>query len=71
MITKEQIDAWFADKEKLLVEAVSRLVSIGSVEGTLSDFSTSTCGENEKAFSVRATSCSGLSQNPLPSPPRA
>ena len=33
MITKEQIDAWFADKEKLLVEAVSRLVSIDSVEG--------------------------------------
>ena len=33
MITKEQIDVWFADKEKLLVEAVSRLVSIDSVEG--------------------------------------
>ena len=33
MITKEQIDTYFADKEKLLVEAVSRLVSIDSVEG--------------------------------------
>lgn len=28
MIGKEQIDAYFADKEGLLVEAVSRLVSI-------------------------------------------
>ena len=34
MITKEQIEAYFADKEKLLVDAVSRLVSIDSVEGT-------------------------------------
>ena len=33
MINKEQIEAYFADKEKLLVEAVSRLVSIDSVEG--------------------------------------
>ena len=33
MIGKEQIDAYFADKEGLLVEAVSRLVSIDSVEG--------------------------------------
>ncbi len=33
MITKEQIEAYFADKEKTLVEAVSRLVSIDSVEG--------------------------------------
>ena len=30
---REQIEAYFADKEKLLVEAVSRLVSIDSVEG--------------------------------------
>ena len=30
---KEQIEAYFADKEKLLVEAVSRLVSIDSTEG--------------------------------------
>lgn len=34
MITKEQIDAYFADKEKLLIDAVGRLVSIDSVEGT-------------------------------------
>ena len=33
MISKEQIEAYFADKEGLLVEAVSRLVSIDSVEG--------------------------------------
>ena len=33
MTTKEQIEAWFADKEKLLVDSVSRLVSIDSVEG--------------------------------------
>lgn len=33
MITKEQIEAYFADKEKTLVDAVSRLVSIDSVEG--------------------------------------
>ena len=33
MITKEQIETYFADKEKLLVDAVSRLVSIDSVEG--------------------------------------
>lgn len=32
-MTREQIEAYFADKEPLLVEAVSRLVSIGSVEG--------------------------------------
>ena len=32
-MTKERIEAYFADKEKLLVEAVSRLVSIDSVEG--------------------------------------
>ncbi len=30
---REQIEAYFSDKEKLLVEAVSRLVSIDSVEG--------------------------------------
>ena len=30
---REQIEAYFADKEPLLVEAVSRLVSIDSVEG--------------------------------------
>lgn len=30
---REQIEAYFADKEKVLVEAVSRLVSIDSVEG--------------------------------------
>ncbi len=30
---REQIEAYFADKEKLLVEAVSRLVSIDSTEG--------------------------------------
>ena len=30
---KEQIEAYFSDKEELLVEAVSRLVSIDSVEG--------------------------------------
>ncbi len=30
---KEQIEAYFADKEKLLVEAVSRLVAIDSTEG--------------------------------------
>ena len=29
-MTREQIDTYFADKEKLLVEAVSRLVSIDS-----------------------------------------
>lgn len=33
MITKEQIETYFADKEKLLVDTVSRLVSIDSVEG--------------------------------------
>ena len=33
MITKEQIETYFADKEKLLVDAVSRLVSVDSVEG--------------------------------------
>ena len=33
MITKERIEAYFSDKEKLLVDAVSRLVSIDSVEG--------------------------------------
>lgn len=32
-MTREQIEGYFADKEKLLVEAVSRLVSIDSVEG--------------------------------------
>lgn len=32
-MTREQIEAYFADKEKLLVEAVGRLVSIDSVEG--------------------------------------
>ena len=32
-MTREQIEAYFADKERLLVEAVSRLVSIDSVEG--------------------------------------
>ena len=32
-MTREQIDTYFADKEKLLVEAVSRLVSIDSTEG--------------------------------------
>lgn len=32
-MTREQIEAYFADKEKLLVEAVSRLVAIDSVEG--------------------------------------
>lgn len=31
---KEQIEAYFADKEPLLVDGVSRLVSIDSVEGT-------------------------------------
>lgn len=30
---KERIDAYFADKEQLLIDAVSRLVSIDSVEG--------------------------------------
>lgn len=30
---REQIEAYFTDKEKLLVEAVSRLVAIDSVEG--------------------------------------
>ncbi len=30
---REQIEAYFADKEKLLIDAVSRLVSIDSVEG--------------------------------------
>ena len=30
---REQIEAYFADKEPLLVEAVSRLVAIDSVEG--------------------------------------
>ena len=34
MITKEQIETYFADKEKLLVDAVSRLVSVDSVEGS-------------------------------------
>ena len=33
MITRDQIEAYFADKEKLLVDAVSRLVSIDSTEG--------------------------------------
>ena len=33
MTTKEQIETWFADKEKLLVDAVCRLVSIDSMEG--------------------------------------
>ena len=33
MITKEQLETYFADKERLLVDAVSRLVSIDSVEG--------------------------------------
>ncbi len=33
MIEKEQIDAYFADKEDVLVKAVERLVSIDSVEG--------------------------------------
>ena len=36
-----------------------------------SDFSTNTCGENEKASSACASSSSSLSQKPLPSPPRA
>ena len=31
---KEQIEAYFADKEPMLVDAVSRLVSIDSVEGS-------------------------------------
>lgn len=30
---KEQIEAYFADKEPMLVDAVSRLVAIDSVEG--------------------------------------
>ena len=34
-------------------------------------FSTSTCGENDNAFSTRDTSSSRLSQNPEPRPPRA
>ena len=34
---KEQIEAYFADKESMLVEAVSRLVSIDSTEGTPAD----------------------------------
>jgi len=32
-MTREQIEAYFADKEQLLVDAVSRLVAIDSVEG--------------------------------------
>ena len=32
-MTKEQIEAYFAGQEKLLVETVSRLVSIDSTEG--------------------------------------
>ena len=32
-MTREQIEAYFADKEPMLVEAVSRLVAIDSVEG--------------------------------------
>lgn len=30
---KQQIEAYFADKEAMLVDAVTRLVSIDSVEG--------------------------------------
>ena len=32
-MTREQIEAYFSDKEPMLVKAVSRLVSIDSVEG--------------------------------------
>ena len=35
------------------------------------DFSTKTCGENENAFSARATNSSSLSQKPEPKPPSA
>ena len=35
------------------------------------DFSTRTCGENEKALVQSSSSCSSFSQKPDPRPPRA
>ena len=49
----------------------SRTTSYSISFHPFSDFSTSTCGENEKASSACASNSSSLSQKPLPRPPSA